>query len=177
MNIPNALSLFRIILVPLFLARWFAGDVRSTLTLMALSALSDVLDGAIARRFDMETRLGRALDPAADKLFEGAMMLCAASAESSVWLLLGLHVLCESVLSLMALLVLRRTGQVLRARWFGKLCTGAVYVLMLAIMALPGFRGPAALPWVWLCSALVLLCAGLYLAEFLRLLRSGKAGL
>ena len=161
MNIPNALSLFRIALLPLFMARWYAGDVKGAMALLVLSGLSDVLDGAIARRFNMETRLGRALDPAADKLFEAAMMLCAASRLRAVWLLLALHLACEGALALMALHVLRRTGLVLHARWFGKLCTVTIYGLMLAIMAIPGFGADLAALCVGLCSALVLACTGL----------------
>ena len=175
MNIPNTLSLMRIFLVPVFIGLYFAGELTAALAVLLISAVSDVLDGAIARRFHMETRLGRALDPVADKLFEGAMMLCAASVEKSVWILLALHVIREVSLAVLAFHTLKITGAEMHSRWYGKLCTVSRYVLMLAVLALPGFRGSAAGFGITLCSALIVLCAVLYLAEFVRLLKRQRS--
>ena len=66
---------------------------------MLLCALTDVLDGYIARRFNMVTELGKALDPVADKLIQAAMMLCAAARTPLVWLLLAAHVLRETLMA------------------------------------------------------------------------------
>ena len=77
MSIPNIISIGRIFLVPLFALMYSRGNVTGAMGVLLLSAASDVLDGAIARRCHMETELGRALDPIADKLIQAAMMLCA----------------------------------------------------------------------------------------------------
>ena len=79
MNIPNALSILRILLTPLFAALYLRGQTGAAVAVLLLCALTDVLDGYIARRFDMVTELGKALDPVADKLIQAAMMLCAAA--------------------------------------------------------------------------------------------------
>ena len=92
MSIPNIISLLRICLVPVFTALYLQGRVMQAMAVLLLCAASDVLDGAIARRFNMVTELGKVLDPVADKLIQAAMMLCAASVTPSVWLLLGMHV-------------------------------------------------------------------------------------
>ena len=175
MNIPNILSLTRILLVPVFTGLYFSGELRGALAVLFVSAVSDVLDGAIARRFDMETRLGRALDPVADKLFEAAMMICAASVEKGVWILLALHLLREFSLAGLAFYVLRGTGAEMHARWYGKLCTASIYTLMLAILALPGFSGGIVRMAISICALLIVLCAVLYFAEFIRLWRKEKS--
>ena len=68
MNIPNIISLSRILLTPVFALLYVNGRSTQALAVLLICAASDVLDGAIARRFNMVTDLGKALDPAADKL-------------------------------------------------------------------------------------------------------------
>lgn len=67
-NLPNLISLFRLATVPFIL--WFIGTEKYLLSLwfFIFSALSDALDGFIAKTFKMETQIGRYLDPLADKL-------------------------------------------------------------------------------------------------------------
>ena len=110
MSIPNMISIGRIFLVPVFALLYTQGKVMAAMGVLLLAAASDVLDGAIARRFHMETELGRALDPVADKLIQATMMLCALWRTPSVWLLLGLHVLRELSLGIISLHMLRING-------------------------------------------------------------------
>ncbi|MEM6456562.1 MAG: CDP-alcohol phosphatidyltransferase family protein, partial [Acidobacteriota bacterium] len=74
-HVPNALSLARILLVPMLvvvLLTKFDGKEFVGLGLFLLAALTDFLDGYIARRWGIETRLGKILDPAADKILTSA---------------------------------------------------------------------------------------------------------
>ena len=79
MNIPNILSILRLALVPVF-AMVFHSGVRHAYAIAAaifvIASLTDVLDGYIARRFNQITRLGRVLDPMADKLLKATAMVC-----------------------------------------------------------------------------------------------------
>lgn len=79
MNIPNALSLLRLIMVPVFVAVFFS-DIphahRIAGVIFLVAALTDMLDGRIARKYNMITRLGRILDPLADKLMTAAALVC-----------------------------------------------------------------------------------------------------
>ena len=75
-NIPNALSILRILLTPLFAALYLRGQTGAAVAVLLLCALTDVLDGYIARRFDMVTELGKALDPVADKLTQASVIGC-----------------------------------------------------------------------------------------------------
>jgi len=69
MNLPNLLTITRIALIPVFAWCILAGRFNEAFTVFAFGALTDALDGFVARRFDMITPLGQILDPMADKLF------------------------------------------------------------------------------------------------------------
>lgn len=69
LTIPNALSLVRLLLIPVFLVLLVLGEYGWALLLIALSSLTDFVDGYIARHFNQISRLGQLLDPAADRLF------------------------------------------------------------------------------------------------------------
>lgn len=171
MNIPNLISAARIALVPAFVSYYLDGKVTAAMGVVLLAAASDVLDGAIARRFHMVTKLGKVLDPVADKLMQGAMMLCAALKTPEVWLLLGLHVLREAVLALTGLHVMLVTGQVHSAKWYGKLCTALIYAAMTVLLVFPQLSGHVVSALVLCCIVPVSACLVMYLGNFLRILR------
>lgn len=171
MNLPNLISFSRILLAPFFAVLYLRGNVPGAVAVLLICAASDVLDGAIARRFGLVTQLGKALDPVADKIIQAAMMLCAAREAPSVLLLLSLHVLRELSLAAMGLYVLRVTGRVYGARWYGKLCTAVLYVFVVSLLAFPGLPPVFEGLGVALCSALILLCLVLYTRDYVRILR------
>lgn len=171
MNIPNMISIFRICLVPVFAALYTNGRVMQAMAVLLISAASDVLDGAIARRYHMVTDLGKILDPVADKLIQAAMMLCAASVTPTVWLLLVLHLLRECTLALLGLHVMRVSGHVYSAKWYGKVCTAVIYAVMMSMLAYPQMPAGLADTGVLLCALLVAVCLCMYLTSFLRILR------
>ena len=147
---------------------------RSLIRSMLLCALTDVLDGYIARRFDMVTELGKALDPVADKLIQAAMMLCAAARTPLVWLLLAAHILRETLMAAAGLYMLRVLGQVYGAQWYGKVCTALIYAVMIALLLFPDMPEPLAAGGVFTCVFMVLMCLVMYLADYARVLRGEK---
>lgn len=79
MNLPNKLSLMRICLVPLFVVAYFlpfSWGAYVAVALFAIAALTDMLDGHIARKYNLVTNLGKLLDPVADKILACAGLLC-----------------------------------------------------------------------------------------------------
>lgn len=78
LNLPNLLTILRILLVPVLvvvLLTKFDGKEAVGLAVFLLAALTDLLDGIIARRSGLETRLGKLLDPAADKILTSAAFI------------------------------------------------------------------------------------------------------
>ena len=78
MNIPNILTLLRIILVPIYLLVFFSNLKNRVLLaglIFILAGISDVLDGYIARKYDLITKLGSVLDPFADKMMTFAVLI------------------------------------------------------------------------------------------------------
>ncbi len=69
MTVPNLLSMLRLALVPVFLMLLLNEKYLSAIVILALSSLTDYLDGYFARKYNQVTRLGQLLDPAADRLY------------------------------------------------------------------------------------------------------------
>jgi len=75
MNLPNAITIIRILLIPLFLYKVLQGEMVFATMVYLTAAISDALDGFIARVWNLQTKLGTFLDPMADKLLITASFL------------------------------------------------------------------------------------------------------
>ena len=135
---------------------------------MLLCALTDVLDGYIARRFDMVTELGKALDPVADKLIQAAMMLCAAARTPLVWLLLAAHILRETLMAAAGLYMLRVLGQVYGAQWYGKVCTAVTYAVVFLLLVIPEMPEQVSDALIGICLAATVFAFVGYVAFYAR---------
>lgn len=142
-TIPNLLSVLRIVVIPFFAYFFMEGKAVLAIVMLALSGISDFLDGKIARKFNQVSDLGKVLDPVADKLtqitlavllfmsFNGAQdeML-----KTFSWVFL-VFIIKEAVMvlfgGLMIVLGLRPSA----AEIFGKLATFAFYAIMLLVVA------------------------------------------
>ena len=173
-SIPNILSYFRLLLIPLFIVLYVQEDFTEALITLAASGLSDILDGRIARKYDMVTDLGKVLDPVADKLTQCAMMLCVAMRYPAMWWLLGLHVVKETVMLIMGWYVLKRTDTVNSAIWAGKLCTGVIYAVMMLHVILPHLPQPVSVGCTIVCAGLIVLSRSVYTARDVKILGGKK---
>ena len=173
-SIPNMLSYFRLLLIPLFIVLYVQEDFTEALITLAASGLSDILDGRIARKYDMVTDLGKVLDPVADKLTQCAMMLCVAMRYPAMWWLLGLHVVKETVMLIMGWYVLKRTDTVNSAIWAGKLCTGVIYAVMMLHVMLPHLPQPVSVGCTIVCAGLIVLSLIVYTARYVKILGGKK---
>ena len=173
-SIPNILSYFRLLLIPLFIVLYVQEDFTEALITLAASGLSDILDGRIARKYDMVTDLGKVLDPVADKLTQCAMMLCVAMRYPAMWWLLGLHVVKELIMLVMGWYVLKRTDTVNSAIWAGKLCTGVIYPVMKLHVILPHLPQPVSVGCTVVCAGLIVLSLIVYTARYVKILGGKK---
>ena len=174
-TIPNILSLFRLLLIPVIVWLYvFRQDYLWTTAILALSGITDIIDGIIARKCNMISDFGNAFDPAADKLPQIAMLFCLVSRFK--WILLPLCVLVvkEITAGIMGLMVIRKTGDVFGAVWHGKATTVSLYSMM--IIHLIWFHIPGVISGILIggCTAFALLSAFLYTRENVKKLSSGR---
>ena len=105
---------FRLLLVPVYLVLYFrATDAHGYLTaaaVLAVSALTDMFDGKIARRFHMVTELGKILDPIADKVTHGAVALSLTFRFPLMRYVFLLFVVKEAFMGFMGLYMIKRRG-------------------------------------------------------------------
>lgn len=127
-TIPNILSMFRLILIPLIFVFWFRDEYVFTFITVAVSAFTDVLDGFIARKFKMITDIGKFLDPLADKLTQLSVLICLTLKYR--WIIAAVILLAVKELTMLAAgtRVLKKTDRMPYARWYGKAATAALDV-------------------------------------------------
>ena len=125
-NVPNLLSILRIALVPVFL--WFLLDefFLAAIIVLAIAGLTDFLDGYLARKLNQITKLGKMLDPVADRLYIFATLLALSVTGYVPWWLAALVIL-RDVLMLISLPVLASVGyKSLPVHYLGKASTFAL---------------------------------------------------
>ena len=130
-TIPNFLSFLRLCMIPLIIWLYCAQkNYVLTAVVLVLSGLTDTIDGFIARRFNMVTDLGKALDPIADKLTQASVMFCLLTRFQMMLIPLLLLIFKELCNGIMSLVVIKKTGKVCGADWHGKVCTWLLYAMM-----------------------------------------------
>lgn len=140
-TIPNMLSLFRLLLIPVYITIYLNARDNSDYILaaciLAVSCLTDLVDGKIARHFNMITSLGTLLDPLADKLTQFALIICLTYNYPVLWFLVGLFVIKESF-QLIAGGVFLKKGRMLKgAQLTGKICTTVLFISLIALVMIP----------------------------------------
>lgn len=132
LTIPNLLSLFRLILIPVIIwLYWFRKDYFPAGVLLIISGLTDLADGYIARRFHAVSNVGKILDPIADKLTQAAMLFCLVTRFPLMAAPFGFLVIKEIFIGTTGLLMIRKTGKVVGADFHGKVATTLLYAMMI----------------------------------------------
>lgn len=180
MNLPNLLSLFRLLLVPVFPLAFFLAPEPSNRYLAAgvyvLAFLTDVADGYLARSRNQITRLGRVLDPLADKFMTFTVFVCITVAGIiPVWAVVIL-VAKELTMGLGALLMYRRTADVIPSNYLGKASTGVFFLSCAALVLFPGIPAKAATVIIALALALTVLALAVYIAQFISVAKTQEKG-
>ena len=141
LTIPNMLSLFRLVLIPVYIVIYLnattAREYFLAGTILAVSCLTDMIDGQIARHFNMISNVGKVLDPIADKLTQLALTVCLSVKYPVLRVVLVLFVAKEAFQTL-ALVVMYRRGKVLPGSLMpGKLCTTVLFLSFIVMVLIP----------------------------------------
>ncbi len=139
MNLPNKLTMSRILLIPVFMVvlYWgFPGADYVALAIFVIASLTDLLDGKIARKYNLVTDFGKFADPLADKmLVTAALLWFVEQGRMSAWMLL--IVICREFAVSGLRMIAADKGIVIAAGWSGKVKTAATMVCI-AVMLLIG---------------------------------------
>lgn len=141
LTIPNLLSLFRLALIPVYVLIYLNASEPYhyflSAAILAVSCLTDMIDGKIARKFNMMSTVGKILDPVADKATQFTLILCLAVRYPVLRWLIGLFVLKESF-QLIAGCVNLRKGKILKGALItGKVCTTVLFLSLILLVLLP----------------------------------------
>lgn len=140
-SIPNLLSMFRLILIPVYIYIYRNAtrqeDYYLAGAILAVSCLTDLVDGFVARHFNMITTLGKLLDPLADKMTQLALTICLSMRYPILRPVLVLF-LVKEFFQLFAAIVNFRKGKALDgALMAGKVCTTVLFLSMITLVLFP----------------------------------------
>ena len=163
LTIPNALSVFRIGLIPVYLKLYLnaedARDYAAAAMILAVSCLTDLVDGRIARKFHMISNVGKVLDPLADKLTQLGLLVCLSARRRLLKYLLVIFLLKE-LWQFGAMIFAMRRGKALNgALRSGKVCTTVLFSGLTLMVLFPGLPD-------WLVNGVTVICLVFVLYAF-----------
>lgn len=173
LTIPNILSFFRIALIILFC---FLFDTEGTMAenwpafiVLGLNALSDFLDGKLARALNQVSELGKVLDPIADYLTKFALILCFISKYPALVGFMLLFLCRVFVVAIAGLKTVRKVGKNDGAILIGKIDTAVFYAVMLALVLFPKMPTNIAMGMILLSAVMMVVSIIVYLLHFHKL--------
>ena len=140
-TIPNLLSLFRLLLIPVYVIIYLNAkeysDFFLAAAILAVSCLTDLIDGKIARHFNMVSTVGKILDPLADKATQFSLILCLA-VKYPVLLFLVVFFFIKELFQLIAGIInLRKVKMLKGALITGKISTTVLFISLILMVMLP----------------------------------------
>lgn len=140
-TIPNFLSLFRLLLIPVYVYLYLTAETTTDYvaagSVLALSCLTDLVDGKIARKFNMISRLGIILDPVADKATQAALLLCLSLKYPILYPVLWLLLIKESFQVIAGIIAFLNGKMLPGALFIGKVCTTVLFVSLIFMVLFP----------------------------------------
>ena len=171
-TIPNLLSMFRLVLIPIYIAIYLSADTTAdyyiAAGILAVSCLTDLIDGKIARHFNMITNLGKMLDPVADKATQFALIMCLVIEKPILWVLVGLFVIKESFQIIAGGLNLRKGRMLKGALISGKVCTTVLFISLIAMVMFPNLSDRSVFMLVIVDAVCMVIAFAEYLITYIR---------
>ena len=173
-TIPNLLSFFRIVLIPFIIWLYCIEQPFWALALIIVSGITDVVDGFIARKFNMVTDFGKAIDPITDKLTQGIILIALLTRFPFMWVPLGIMVVKEATAFTLRFIIFKKTEKVDSAEWHGKLNTIVLYLVM--TLHIVWYEIPATISTVCILisTAIMVLSFVLYTVETVMILKKNS---
>lgn len=170
MNLPNKLTLLRVIIVPVFVLCFLMEWYEAALIFFAAASITDALDGKIARKYNLVTNFGKFLDPLADKVLVIAALCC--FVEKGFMGSVPLIIIASREFMVSGLrLVAANEGVVVAAGIWGKLKTAftmvtIVIVTLFAIIGINDIMNIIMQVLIWISTLLTVISGGVYLKGY-----------
>ena len=160
-HIPNILTIIRFIFIPIILRAIFDGNYILGIIFFTISGLTDVLDGFIARKFNLVSNFGKLMDPLADKLTQISVLAALVSVKIiPVWILT--IVVLKELIMVVGASFLYGKDVVVYSKWYGKLATVLFYLAIVVTL----FIKQLALTGIWEYLDLGIYCFALVCTVF-----------
>lgn len=175
-TIPNILSFFRLCLIPVIV--WLYCVKKEyfwTIIVYGFSSITDIVDGIIARKFNMISTFGKVFDPVADKLTQMAIIICLAIHFGWYMLIpLAIFVVKEVGMNVVGLVAAKKTGKIKGAMWHGKLNTVLFFVIM--VVHLLWYNMPSVVSYVFVSISvtMMLISATIYTVDYVNMLKEAR---
>lgn len=141
LTIPNLLSLFRLLLIPVYMTIYLNAtqtrDYVAAAIILAVSCFTDLIDGKIARKFNMVSTVGKVLDPIADKVTQFTLIICLSIKYPVLLHLVLLFVIKESFQFFAGLVTFRKGRMLTGALITGKICTTILFISLTVMILMP----------------------------------------
>ena len=160
-NVPNALTIIRFLLIPIILYFIFTGNYLLGFIFFTISGLTDILDGTIARKFNLISNFGKLMDPLADKLTQISVLASLVIKDIiPIWILI--IVMAKELIMIIGASFLYGKDVVVYSKWFGKLATVLFYIAIVISLINKQFD----LTGIWSQIDLIIYCIALLATIF-----------
>lgn len=159
--VPNTLTVLRFILIPFILYFIFTGNYLLGFIFFTLSGITDILDGTIARKFNLISNFGKLMDPLADKLTQISVLASLVILDIiPFWILV--IVVAKELIMIIGASFLYGKDVVVYSKWYGKLATVLFYIAIVLSLITKQFN----LSGIWSNIALILYCIAIFATIF-----------
>ena len=159
MNLPNKLTMFRVILIPVFIV----------VLIFCVASFTDYLDGHIARKYNLVTNFGKFMDPLADKLLVSSALICMIEMGMlPAWIVI--IIISREFIITGFRLIAAEGGLVIAASWWGKIKT--VTQMIMIILLLLGVQGIIATILIFLATLFTVISGVDYIVKNISILRN-----
>lgn len=139
-NIPNILTIIRFILIPFIFISVINKHFLIALIIFTISAITDILDGFIARKFNYITDIGKLIDPLADKLTQMSLLLSLAILKILPCWIFAIVFIKECAMIISASFLYKKNDVVVYSKWYGKLATVLFYLAIVVSLIINQFH-------------------------------------
>ncbi len=175
-KLPNILCYIRILMIPLFVYLFCNELFWQSALVAVLASITDIVDGYIARTFNMKTDWGMFLDPLADKLMQLAMLICGIFKAPWILILVVIFLIKEFTMLFYGIFVYRKGRNLDGSIWCGKLCTVVLDLSLFFIIGAPQsyLTTSAVIGIICVCTIFLMMSFIIYMRKYFSLYQSTK---